>query len=202
MKDPKRRAELTKMLEHRRRELGERSDISQAMRKLSQSSSRNPIGPQRKPRSATVGIVIGVAAVVVLIACVISAVSLTAGALALNDQLTDPSTTVQRFYSALHQQDYNLAYSYFSKNLKKNVSQSAFADQYGSYDRVKGVIQSYPVQSSTVGATTATMTIAVVRRSNDSTAQLQTLRLIKDGNDWYIDGITIGATVPIPSPTE
>ncbi|HEX8036178.1 MAG TPA: hypothetical protein VF510_20140 [Ktedonobacterales bacterium] len=201
MKDPKHRAELATLLEHRRRELGERTDISQAMRKLSQSSSRNPIGPQPKPRSATVGILLGVAAVVVLVACIVSAVSLTAGALALNDQLTDPSTTVQRFYSALHQQDYGLAYSYFSKNLKKNVSQSTFTDQYSSYDKVKGVIQSYPVQSSTVGAATATMTIAVVRRSNDSTAQLQTLRLIKESNDWHIDGINIGGAVPIPSPT-
>lgn len=201
MKDPKRRVEVATLLEHRRRELGERTDISQAMRKLSASSSRNPIGPQPKPRSTTVGVLLGVAAVAVLIACVISAVSLTAGALALNDSLTDPSTTVQRFYSALHQQDYDLAYSYFSKNLKKNVSQSAFADQYSSYDQVKGVIQSYPVQSSTIGATTATMTIAVMRRSNDSTAQLQTLRLIKEGNDWHIDGITLGGTVPIPSPT-
>lgn len=201
MKDPKRRAELATLLEHRRRELGERTDISQAMRKLSQSSSRNPIGPQSKPRSTTVGIVLGVAAVVVLIACVVSAVSLTAGALALNDQLTDPSATVQRFYSALHQQDYGLAYSYFSKNLKKNISQSIFIDQYSSYDKVKGVIQSYPIQSSTVSGATATMTIAVVRRSNDSTAQLQTLRLIKEGNDWRIDGITIGGNVPIPSPT-
>lgn len=201
MKDPKARAELATLLEQRRRELGERTDISQAMRQLSQSSSRNPIGPQRKPRSATVGLLLGVGAVVVLVACIVSAVSLTAGALALNDQLTNPGTTVQRFYSALHQQDYNLAYSYFSKNLKAHISQSAFADQYGSYDQVKGVIQNYPVQSSTIDTSTATITVAVVRRSNDSTAQLQTLGLTKEGNDWHIDSITLGGPVPIPSPT-
>lgn len=201
MKDPKRRAELATLLERRRRELGERTDISQAMRKLSQSSSRNPIGPQPKARSATVGLILGAAAVIVMIACIVSAVSLTAGALALNDQLNDPSTTVQRFYSALHQQDYGLAYSYFSKNLKAHISQSTFANQYGSYDQVKGVIQRYPVQSSTISGATATLSVAVVRRSNDSTAQLQTLRLIKEGNDWRIDGITLGGTVPMPSPT-
>ncbi len=201
MKDPKRRAELSTLLEQRRRELGERTDISQAMRKLSQSSSRNPIGPQKKPRSATVGLLLGAAGVFVLVACIVSAVSLTAGALALNDQLTDPSTTVQRFYSALHEQNYNLAYSYFSKNLKAHVSQSAFADQNGSFDQIKGVIQSYPVQNSNIGATSATITVAVVRRSNDSTGQLQTLGLTKEGNDWRIDSITLGGSVPIPSPT-
>ena len=201
MKDPRRRAELATLLERRRRELGERTDISQAMRKLSQSSSRNPIGPQPKARSATVGLLLGAAGIVMLVACIVSAVSLTAGALALNDQLTDPSTTVQRFYSALHQQDYGLAYSYFSKNLKAHISQSAFADQYSSYDQVKGVIQHYPVQSSAINGATATITVAVVRRSNDSTAQLQTIRLTKEGNEWRIDGITLGGLVPIPSPT-
>ncbi len=201
MKDPKRRAELSTLLEQRRRELGERTDISQAMRKLSQSSSRNPIGPQKKPRSSIVGLLLGAAGVAVLVACIVSAVSLTAGALALNNQLTDPSTTVQRFYSALHEQNYNLAYSYFSTNLKAHVSQSAFADQNGSYDQIKGVIQSYPVQSSSIGATSATITVAVVRRSNDSAGQLQTLGLTKEGNDWRIDSITLGGSVPIPSPT-
>ena len=201
MKDPKRRAELSTLLEQRRRELGERSDVSQAMRKLSQSSSRNPIGPQAKQRSNTMMIVFTVAAVVVMVACIVSTVALTAGALALNDQFTDPSTTVQRFYSALHQQNYTLAYSYFSKNLKANVSQTAFSDQYSSYDQVKGVIQTYPIQSSAIGTTTATLTVAVTRRSNDSTAQIQTLRLVKEGNDWHVDGITLGGSVPIPSPT-
>ena len=200
MNDPRRRAELTTLVERHRRELGERPDVSQRMRKLSQSSSRNAIGKPR-PQRATLTLLFGALAVMVMVACVASAALIFAGGLVFQGQLSDPTTTTQKFYSALHEENYTLAYSYFSKNLKSHISEGAFADTYSSYDRIDGVIESYPIQSQNVGSATATLTIAVERRGNDSQAQTQTLRLVKEGSDWHIESIILGAQTPIPSPT-
>lgn len=201
MKDPQRRKELAELVARRREELGNRPDISQRMRKLSESSGRNPIGPKPVPRRTTLTILAGGLAAVALIACVATAIAVTAGGLWFQSQLNDPSTTVQKFYTALHQQDYPDAYALLSSNLKAHVSQSQFTDQYSSIDQIKGVVDTYPILKSTIGNSAATVTVAVVRRGDESTAQVETIHLVKDGNDWNIDAITDTGTMPAPSPT-
>lgn len=201
MKDPQRRKELAELVARRRQELGDRPDISQRMRKLSASSARNPIGPTPVPHRTLLTLLGGGIAAVVLVACVATAVAVTAGGLWFQSQLNDPSTTVQKFYTALHQQDYPDAYSLLSNNAKAHVSQSQFTNQYSSLDQIKGVVDDYPVLKSTTGDNTATITVAVVRRGDSSTAQVETVQLLKDGSDWQINGITDSGTIPAPSPT-
>lgn len=199
--DPRRRAELATLVERHRRELGQRPDVSQQMRKLSESNSRNPIAPQRAKRSQAITLLLGVLAVVVMLACMVSAVAITAGGLAFTNQLSDPSTTAQRFYGALHQRNYDEAYSYVSSGFKQHLSKSQFTERYSSFDSIGGVIETFPVQSSTVNGSSATVVLSVIRSSNASKAQTQTLHLVKENNDWRIDSVTLGASTIAPSPS-
>lgn len=202
MKDSKQRHDLAMLVERRRRELADRPDISQRTRELSQSSSRNKvIGPQSLSRKTTISLMLGGLAVVALIACVASAVLVTAGGLWFQSQLSDPGTTVQKFYSALHQQSYGDAYALFTPNAKAHLSQSQFTDTYSSYDSVEGVVEDYPVQKSTVNSNAASFTVAVVRRGNAAQATVETLALVNVNGNWYIDSITRTGTMPVPSPT-
>lgn len=202
MKDTKQRKELAMLVEQRRRELADRTDISQRIRELSQSSSRNTaIGPQSLSRKTTISLMLGGLAVVALVACVASAVLVTAGGLWFQSQLSDPGTTVQKFYSALHQQSYSDAYALLTPNAKAHLSESQFTDKYSSYDSVEGVVEDYPVQKSTVSTTTATFVIADVRRGNTSQATVETLTLVNVNGNWYIDSITRTGTMPIPTAT-
>lgn len=201
MKDPQHHKHLAEMVARRRQELGDRPDISQRMRKLSESSGRNSIGPKPMKRSTTITVLITGLAVVILVACVASAVAVTAGGLWFQSQLNDPGTAVQKFYGALHQQDYTNAYALLSNRAKAHVSQSAFTDQYSSLDQIDGIVDTYPVVKSTTGSDSATFTVAVVRRGNIATAQVEVIQLVKDGSDWHIDTITNTGTMPVPSPT-
>jgi len=201
VRDPKARAELSAMIERRRRELSERPDVSQTMRKLSQSSSRNPIGPQKKKRSAGLTFAISAAAVLLLLTCAAGAVVVTAGSLKLRNQLSSPSTTVEQFYSALHLKNYDQAYGYFSASAQSRLSRGAFADQYTILDQINGIVQSYPIRSAETHGNTATVVAALTRRANSDTAQLQTLHLVLENGNWRIDSIVTGDTVPIPTAT-
>jgi hypothetical protein len=200
----RRRTEVAELVARHRRELADRPDISQAMRKLSQSSSRNPTRPmgsekqRRRPPALTLAI--GAGAVLAMLVCVATAVTVLAGNLWLQNQLNDPGTTVQQYYAALGQKNYDEAYSYFSKRLQGEIGSSAYADTFGSYDAVDGVVDRYVVTSSQVNGNSATITVTVVRRGREM-AQVQTLRLVKENGDWRIDNIVLGGDVPIPSPT-
>jgi hypothetical protein len=201
MIDPKRREDLARRVELRRRELLDRPDISKRTRELSQSSSRNPILQPHK-RSLTRNFIIGGVAVFLMLACVVSATAAIAGNLWFQGEINDPtSAVIEQFYSSLKEQDYAGAYSHLSKSAKAALSQSAFADRYGSYDRVDGIVDSYTVTKRDVGATTATFTVAVQRRGDPNNAQLQIVRLVKEGSAWHIDSITPGGTVPISTAT-
>jgi hypothetical protein len=200
--DTKQRTALAELVERHRRDLAERTDISQAMRKLSQSSGRNPIGPtKKKPRSTALTLLIVVPTALVMVICVASAALALAGNLWLQSQLSDPSTTVQKYYAALHQQNYSEAWSYFSSDYQKAQGEDTFSNKTSLFDNVNGAVDSYIVTGSAVGSQTATFTVMVLRRGNDM-AQVQTLKLVKDSdNTWHIDAVAIGANVPAPTPT-
>ncbi len=200
MIDPKKREDLARRVEQRRRELLERPDISERTRELSQSSSRNPILRPRK-RSTTRNLIVGGIAVFALLACVVSATAVIAGSFWIQGQLNDPTTVVQQYYSSLHQQDYARAYTLLSTSAQKTVSQSQFADRYGSYDRIEGIVDSFTVTKSSLGDSSATFSVAVQRRGDNVHAQLETVRLIKENGGWRIDSVVSNGAVPISTAT-
>lgn len=199
MNDPQRRAELADRVEQRRRELNARPDISQAMRKLSASSNhRNTLDALPKNRSTRITIIlIGVGVVAVL------AVFLTVATFAfLSNQLSDPSATAENYYSALHDRDYQQAYGYLTQSARAHLTESAFADTYASLDTTSGIVDSYSIKTSSTSGSRATIVMIVVRRGNTSAGQLQTLSMLQENGNWRIDAITLGATVPAPTPNE
>ncbi|HEX6796365.1 MAG TPA: hypothetical protein VF116_01485 [Ktedonobacterales bacterium] len=198
MNDPQHRAELADRVEQRRRELHARSDISQAMRKLSAASSnhRNTLDALPKKRSAKITmILVGAGAVAVL------AVVLTIATFAfLSNQLSDPTSTAENYFSALHDRDYQQAYGYLTASAQDHLTESAFANTYASLDTTTGIVDSYTVKTSTTNGNRGTIVMIIVRRGNTSVGQVQTLSMLKENGNWRIDAITLGATVPAPTP--
>jgi hypothetical protein len=159
------------------------------------------MGPEKQQRRPpALKLAIGAGAVLAMLICVATAVTVLAGNIWLQNQLSDPTTTVQKYYAALYQKNYDEAYSYFSKHLQGEIGSSAYANTYGSYDAVDGVVDRYVVTSNQVNGNSATFTVTVVRRAREM-AQVQTLHLVTENGNWRIDNIVIGGDVPIPSPT-
>lgn len=201
MKDRPHREDLAQLVEQRRRELADRPDVSQRTRQLSASSSRNQIGRRPLKRSNLRTLLFSAIAVVMVLACAFSAVAVVAGSFWLQDQLGDPATVVQQYYSALHQRSYGEAYSYFSSGQKGRISKDVFTDRYSSYDQLDGVVEAYPITSKSVQGSTATIVVQVTRQADTTTAQIQTLKLVKQGGSWRIDTITVGGSITLPTPT-
>jgi len=203
MSDAKSRPDLSGILEQRRRELSDRPDVSARMRKLSASNSRNPLPPAPRKRPTPLRVILAGLAVVLLLACAISATAAIASGVWFRNQLNDPSQTALDFYSALHQQNYTRAYGFFSDDAKGRLSQSAFATQFSAYDSVSGIVESYTTEGNAkVQGSTAVVTVDVVRRGNTSQAQVQTIHLVNQNGSWAIDRIELGKTIPAPNSSQ
>lgn len=193
------RPDLNGILEQRRRELSDRPDISARMRKLSESNARNPLQARSRKRPTLVKLLLAGVAVVLLLVCGVTSAVAVASGVWFHNQLTDPSQTALDFYSALHQQDYKRAYSFFSTSAQSRLSQSGFTAQFSAYDSVGGIVQSYTVDgNSTIQGSNATVTVDVVRRGNTNQAQEQTIYLVNQDGSWKIDRIQLGDTIPAP----
>ncbi len=200
MADTQRRAQVAELVEQHRRELSKRPDISQRMRKLSESSGQHPKGPLKQRRGPTLTLLLGTIAVIGMLLCVGSAATVLIGSLWVQGQLGDPSVTVQNYYTALKQKNYSSAYTYLSKKAQGQTSLDAFSDAYGSYDRVDGIIEQHIVTSTKITSDTAVVMVTIVRRGRDR-AQQQSVQLVKEGSDWRIDGLTLTGNIPIPTAT-
>lgn len=205
MSEAKQRPDLSGILEQRRRELSDRPDVSARMRKLSASASsaRNPIPTEPRKRPKLVKVIVAALSVTLLLVCGITAAVAVASGVWLHNQLSDPRETALDFYSALHQQDYNRAYSFFSDGAKAQLSQASFDNQFSAYDSVGGIVESYAVEGNpNTQGTTAVVTVDVVRRGNTSQAQVQTLHLVNQNGSWKIDRIELGKTIPAPDTSQ
>jgi hypothetical protein len=202
MNDAKNRPDLSGIIEHRRRELNDRPDISARMRKLSASNARNPVPVSPRKRPTLVTLVLAIVAVTLLLACGVSAAVAVASGVWFHNQLNDPSQTALDFYGSLHQKDYTRAYTFFSNGAKSRLSQTDFTNQFSAYDSVSGIVQSYTVDGDAkVQGSNAVVTVDVVRRGNTSQAQVQTIYLVNQNGGWKIDRIELGKTIPATATT-
>lgn len=197
MKNPRSSEELATLLEQRRRALSERPDVSARMRLLSQSSGRNPLPPQKSKRPPLLTVVIASTAALALLLCALGSVAVVASGVWVQNQLNDPVSAEQGFYSALHEKDYHRAYSLYSDAAQSHTDERTFTDRYSTFDQIEGVVTSYTVVKSVVGDTTATLTVQVVRQGDTDQARIETLALVKHGNTWRIDSVALGKTVPL-----
>ncbi len=199
MADAHRRAELASRIEQRRMELGERTDVSQRLRDLSASGSRFPTPPLHERRSTLTTVIIAAVAGVALLAIVAIATLVIASGVWTQNALNSPSTTVEDFYSAVHQQDYQTAYAKLSSAAQRSLSESRFAQTMRATDLISGGVESYSVVSSVVNGATASVTVDVVRSGDTTTATVYQLTLTQEQQTWRI--VTIRQTGQTTAPT-
>lgn len=189
MTDPRRHEELAARIEERRRLLGERADVSQRLRDLSVSSSRNPIAPARKERSPLTVLLVTAAGGMALLACIIVSIALISSGVWVQAQLGSPDTAVQDFFSALRAQNYTQAYGFLSSGAQNELSQERFMELYQATDTVSGPVDSYTITSTVEHGSTATVTVQVVRRGDTATAQIYALTLTQENGSWRVADI-------------
>lgn len=190
---------LAALVEQHRRELSERLDVSPALRQLSRVVLPQSLLPGRRRRSPMLASFVVAAALALLLACVLGATGIAAGSFYLQGQLSDPTTSAQDFYAALHEQDYARAYSYLTPAAQQRTSSAAFVTTYSDLDAVAGVVESYTIGDASVTGTSATVVANVVRREDTTRAQAQTLTLAQQNGTWRIDRIIVGDSAPAPS---
>jgi len=201
MADPQRRAELATRIEQRRQQLGERADVSQRLRELSASGSHFPSPSAPKGRSTLTTVVVATIAGIGLLAIIaITAVVIVSGVW-VHSQLNSPSITVEDFYSAIHQQNYQTAYGKLSSGAQSALTETKFEQTMRAMDLVSGGVQTYSVVSTTISGSTATVMVDVVRSGDSTTAAVYQLTLTQEQQNWRIATIRqVGqTTAPTPS---
>jgi hypothetical protein len=181
------RRDVSSILEQRRRELRDRSDISDRMRQLSSSGGRHPNSPKRARRPALLTGIVAASALAAMLLCAVTAIAVVANGLWFHSQLDSPATTAQNFYGALHQEDFSGAYAYLSSAARSKVSQADFTQKFEAYDQVSGVVETYLVKSSAVHTSTATVIMDVTRSGMSGQAVEETLNFVKQNDGWRID---------------
>ncbi|HZC06947.1 MAG TPA: hypothetical protein VE338_15035 [Ktedonobacterales bacterium] len=202
MPDAQRRVELATRIEQRRQELGERADVSQRLRDLSASGSRFPAPAARGARRSTLNTVIitSIAGLGLLLIAAIAAVVIVSGVW-VQSQLNTPTTTVENFYAAVHQQDYATAYSKFSSQAQSSLSETKFEQTMRATDLISGGVQSYAIVSTTTSGSTATVTVDIVRLADSSVAQVYQVKLTQQQQSWVISSIRQTGQTKAPTPT-
>nr|BBH93659.1 hypothetical protein KTA_18580 [Thermogemmatispora argillosa] len=103
---------------------------------------------------------------------------------------SNPDSTVNSYYSAIQQQDYNRAYSYLAidtltvQGEDMGASESGFALVAAAVDRQAGTVTSYSITSSSTNGDEATVTVHVTRSSG--IAYDVHLQLTKISDEWKI----------------
>lgn len=201
MSDSSRYTDVATRVKRQREELGQRADVSQRLRDLSASSARNPIHPPQRPRQRPVTTtLVGIAAGAGLLLCAALATLVIASGVWAQAQFGSPTTTVEGFYSALHQQNYTQAYSYFSTSAQRSLGEAQFQQTMSAADMLAGAVESDTVTTSTVNGSTATVTVEVVRRGDTTQAQVYQLTLTQEEQSWRITTIRQTGTTVAPTP--
>jgi limonene-1,2-epoxide hydrolase len=119
----------------------------------------------------------------------------------VQNQLSSPSITVEDFYSALHQQDYQTAYSKFSTEAQNSLSESRFEQTMSAADLVSGGVETYSIVTATTSGSTATVTVDVVRRGDTTMATVFQLTLVQEQQTWRISTIQQKGQTAAPTPS-
>lgn len=203
MADAQKRAQVATMLEQRRQELGARADVSQRLRQLSASGNRLPAPPSRSPkRSTLLTVIVAAAAVAGLLVIATVATAAVASGFWVQNQLSSPTTTVEDYYAAVHQQDYQTAYTKFSATAQSALTETKYERDMRASDLIAGGVVSYSVSSATINGATATVMVDVVRNSDTTTARVFKVILTQQQQQqtWRISSIQQTGQTAAPTP--
>ena len=202
MANSRQRAELATRVEQRRQELGARSDVSTRLRELSASGSRFPAPSSRSPkRSTLLTFIVAASAVAGLLLIAVIATAVITGGVWVQTQLNSPTTTVEDYYAAVHQQNYQTAYGKFSTGAQASLTEPKYEQNMRATDMISGGVESYSASSANINGSTAIVTVQVVRRGNTTTADVFQVKLVLQQQNWRIDTIRQTGQTAAPTPS-
>lgn len=202
MADAQQRTELATRIEQRRQELGARADVSQRLRDLSASGSHFPAPlARRKHRSTLTTLIITASAGLGLIVVAVIATVVIASGVWMQAQINSPSTPVEDFYSAIHQQNYQVAYNKLTTDAQSQMSEPKFEQQMRASDLLSGGVLSYAITSTEVSGSTATVIVEVVRSGDTTSAQVFKVTLVQQQGTWRIGSIAPKGQIAAPTPS-
>ena len=158
--------------------------------------------PATRQRSTLNTVIItAVAGLGLIVIAVVAAVVIISGVWVQSQLAGSPTTTVEDYYAAVHEQNYATAYGKFSTQAQSTLSEAKFEQTMRATDLLSGGVQTYAVVSSTIKGATATVTVEVVRQSDTTTAQIFQITLTQEQQAWRISTIkqTGQTTAPTPS---
>jgi hypothetical protein len=129
--------------------------------------------------------------VVFLLACVAGILSVTL----FFQNVSGPTVTVQEYFNALKNKDYNRAYTYFDPKGTINdgkKDQPVSSKLLNSLDEKKGALKSYSIVNTLVSPGNTVIIVVDVRRSNQNQPYKLHLSLREEAGGWKIireDGI-------------
>lgn len=199
MADSDRRSELATRIEQRRQELGARADVSTRLRELSASGSHFPARPSLRQRSPITMLIVAILALMaLLIVAAVAAIAVSSGVW-VRTSLSSPATTAENFYAAVHQADYQTAYSELSTGARNSLSESKFEATMRATDLVAGGVVSYAIVSTSTHGSNAKVIVDVVRSGDTTTAAVIVLTMTQEQQTWRI--VTIRQTGQTAAPT-
>jgi hypothetical protein len=147
-------------------------------------------------RRQTIWLVVGGAALVAIIATV---VTLVIGTLFLQNTLSGPETALDTYYSDLRNQNYVSAYAQLSATAQRAQSESDFAAYYQQLDLVGGTITSFSIDASSTSGSTGSAQVSISRSNDSHHVTIDQVTLIDTNGTWQISGITSRTSTASPT---
>jgi hypothetical protein len=127
--------------------------------------------PPQQPGRSRRGLWIALAIIggLIILSCAVCGVLFVTGAGFFAKTIAGPAITVDQYYTAVKNQNYNTAYSYISTNLTASNGQTLTQELYTTaaqaLDTVKGKVTNYSIGNISTNNNVATVTVSVTRGS-------------------------------------
>ncbi len=151
---------------------------------------RDP-GPQGKRRKL-LPLVLGVVGVVVILGCLGVGAVITFRLFSIQSSLNSPQTTLDNFYSALHNNDYQTAYNLLSKSYQQRLTEDSFRATF----ELTGTIASYQTSNLQTQSDQASATVKVTLAKPDggTVDETKSVELVLEDGDWKINRVNPSLT--------
>jgi hypothetical protein len=146
--------------------------------------------PQQQPRQSrrALWIVLGILGALIVLSCAVCGIFFALGIGFFAKTVAAPTSTVDQYYTAIKNQNYDTAYSYLAPNLTasngQQLTQAIYKTAAQALDTVKGTVSNFTIGNISVNNDTASMTVTV-KRANASAYDVH-LQLKQVSGTWKI----------------
>ncbi len=148
------------------------------------------VPPQPQPRQSrrALWIVLGIFGGLIVLSCALCGIFFALGIGFFARTVAAPTNTVDQYYTAIKNQNYDTAYSYVDPNLTASngqpLTQQIYTTAAQALDAVKGQVSSYSVGSISVNNNITSITVSVTR--TNAPAYDVHLQLKQESGTWKI----------------